>query len=288
MRQIAEDILVGDEFYGANVGCVVTSEGAVLIDAPIVPSEAKAWRSQVMEYTEAELVYAFVTDSHPTHAIGAIHFDLPVIANERAYRGLDRFTPTMRERVLDIFRDWAPEVVAELTDFEVLPPEITFDQDLTLHKGERTLRFLRMGGHMPATSVLFVEEDRVLFAGDLVTNGYPPYVGQGNSGEWLEAVERIRELQPRLIVPGHGRVCGLEAVDRLEDYLLRLRQGVLELAAEGRSRAETATRMLPLLDEFEVEDRWRKRAERSFRTSVGRVYEEMKKSPSMESETTEE
>ncbi|NPV06498.1 MAG: MBL fold metallo-hydrolase [Anaerolineae bacterium] len=287
MREIAEDVYVADEYYGANVGCVLTYEGSVLVDAPIVPSEAESWAEQLREVGGTDIRYLFLTDNHPNHAIGSARFDAPSIANERAFRGLDRFTPTMRERVLDAFRDWAPHVVEELADFEVVPPEITFDQDLTLYKGGRTLRMLRLGGHSPPSSAMLVEDAGVLFAGDVVVNEMPPFIGQGNSSDWLSALKAIRGLAPRLIVPGHGPVGGMELVDRQEDFLLRLREGVSELLAEGRSRAETATRMLHLLDEFEVDERWRKRTERAFRTSVGRVYEELRRRRMPEDEQEE-
>ena len=276
MREVAEDVLVGDVYHGANVGCVLTHEGAVFVDAPIVPSEARSWRRALEDATGAEFVYAFATDNHPNHVVGNAHLGAPPIANERAYRGMARFTPTMRERVLDLFRDWAPEIAEELADFEVVPPEVTFDEDLTLYKGDRTLRMIRLGGHTPATSVLFVEEERVLFTGDIVVEGIAPFIGQGSLGEWMLALARIRQLEPLVVVPGHGVVGDLGLVESMEGFLSRLREGVVSLINEGRSRAETATRMLYLLEEFEVEGRWQRRVERSFRTSVTRVYEEMR------------
>jgi cyclase len=282
--EIGEDILVGTAYYGANVGCVLTYDGAVLVDAPIIPSESRAWREALEEQTGAELAYMFITDSHPNHAIGSGFFGAPTIANERAYRGMARFTPTMRERVLDTFRDWAPDIAAELADFQVAPPEITFDHDLTLYRGGREMQIVRLGGHTPASSVLFVADARVLFAGDLIVNNVPPFIGQGDSLEWLRGLRQVRELQPRVIVPGHGPVAGIEVVDRLERFLLRLRDGVTSLTNEGRSKAEVATRMLYMLDEFEIEERWRKRTERSFRASVARVYEEMRPETRVEPE----
>jgi cyclase len=285
MQEVGEDILVGTEYYGANVGCVLTFEGAVLVDAPIIPSEAEAWRRAVGEQTGSDFAYLFLTDSHPNHAIGDSALGAPPIANERAFRGLARFTPTMRERVLDNFRDWAPEVAEQLADFQVTAPELTFDQNLTLYIGGRVLRMIRLGGHSPASSVLFVEDAKVLFAGDLVVNGTPPFVGQGDSEEWLDALARMRELEPRVIVPGHGPIAGPEILDKVENFLTRLRAGVRTLIEEGRSRAEVATKMLYLLDEFEIEERWRKRVERAFRTSVARVFEEMK--PEIKSEPAE-
>jgi len=277
MQEVAEDVLVETEYHGCNVGCVVTYEGAVLVDAPIVPSQGKAWRERLRDLMGAEFLYIFHTHGHPTHCIGNSQFaDAAPIANELAYRNMVRFTPTRRQRVLDMLANYTPELAQELEGFEVVGPEITFDEGLVLYKGDRVLRMMRVGGHTPASSVLFVEDVKVLFAGDVVVTDRPPTLEQESSEEWLAGLRRIRELAPSVIVPGHGAVCGLEAVDQVENFLLRVREGVQSLLEEGRSRAETATRMLPLLNEFDIEERWRKRTERSFRSTVGRVYEEMK------------
>ncbi|NLT42178.1 MAG: MBL fold metallo-hydrolase [Anaerolineae bacterium] len=293
MREIATGVYVAEDYLGANVGCVVMDEGAVLVDAPIVPSQARDWRERVRAVGGDPLLYVLLTDSHPNHALGSSQFDAPAVANERGYRPLDRFTPTMRERVLDGFRDTAPEVVDELADMEVVPPQITFDRDLVFYLNGNTIRLQRLGGHSPASSAVLLEESGVLFAGDVIFNGIPPFLGHGHLGEWLQALQVIRGWAPKVVVPGHGPAGDLALVDSMEDFLLRLRAGVTDLVAEGRSRAETATRMLHLLDEFEVDEIWRKRAERAFRTSVGRVYEELKKSrladdSDREAEETEE
>jgi cyclase len=276
IEELAEDVYVCTRYYGANVGCVVTYEGAVFVDAPIVPAQARAWLADLQYLTAAEFLYTFVTDAHPTHSLGCMHLRAKPIANERAYRSLARYTPTMREKVYELFQDWAPEVIEELRDFEPLPPEITFEEELVLYKGGRELHMIRIGGHTPATSVFFVSDCRVLFTGDLVVEGTAPFLGMGDLGEWLDGLGQLLELQPKLVVPGHGKPGGPEIIERMKGRLERLFEGVATLVAEGRSRAETITRMLPVLEEFEIEEQWRKRAERSFRTSIGRIYEDLK------------
>lgn len=287
MREIVPGVFVAEDYLGANVGCIKTAEGAVLVDAPIVPSQAQAWRRALAEAGAGEPLYVFLTDSHPNHALGSGQFGVRAVGNERGYRSLDRFTPTMRERVLDGFRDTSPEVIDELAELEVVPPQITFDQDLVFYLDGTTLRLQRLGGHSPASTGVLVEERRVLFAGDVIFSAIPPFIGHGNSGEWLAALEVIRQWAPEVIVPGHGPVGDMSLVDQMEDFLQRLRAGVTDLVAEGRSRAETATRMLHLLDDFEVDETWRKRTERAFRTSVGRVYEELKTEEASEEDQEE-
>lgn len=277
MREVALGVLVEGDLHRTNVGCITAERGSLLVDAPIVPSDALKWRQALREYGVAAPLYVLLTDGHPSHALGSSHFDAPAVANERAYRGLERFTPTMQERVLDAFRDWAPDAVTELQDLQVRPPDITFDHDLVFYLGGLTVYMERVGGHSPACSFVHVRERDVLFAGDLVASGHPPFLGQGHLEEWLVGLERLRALQPAVVVPGHGPVGGPELIDSTESFLLRLRSGVQELITEGRSRAETATRMIHLLDEFDIEPSWQKRAERTFRASVGRAFEELKR-----------
>ncbi|HVF33045.1 MAG TPA: hypothetical protein VM933_08410, partial [Acidimicrobiales bacterium] len=70
-----------------------------------------------------------------------------------------------------------------------------------------------------------------LYAGDLVFNGGTPFVVMGSVSGSLAAVRELRALAPSTIVPGHGGVCGVEALDRVEAYL----QFVTELAASAKA-----------------------------------------------------
>jgi len=52
MHKITENALLGANMRGCNTGAVVTSAGVVVIDAPIVPAEDRAWRQEVEQYGE--------------------------------------------------------------------------------------------------------------------------------------------------------------------------------------------------------------------------------------------
>ena len=60
------------------------------------------------------------------------------------------------------------------------------------------------GAHSPEDLMMYVEEDRLLFAGDLIFAGRVPFVGNADSGGWLKAMDRMIALQPAVVVPGHG------------------------------------------------------------------------------------
>ena len=67
--------------------------------------------------------------------------------------------------------------------------------------------------------VAWIPEHRVLFTGDLVFNGGTPFVLMGSVAGSLVALDCVMELEPDVIVPGHGEVCGPEVVDVAGEYL---------------------------------------------------------------------
>ncbi len=75
----------------------------------------------------------------------------------------------------------------------------------------------------------WLPQQRVLFAGDLVFNGGTPFVVMGSVAGSLAALERIRQLGADVIVPGHGPVCGIDAIDDQVAYL----RFVQEIARRG-------------------------------------------------------
>ena len=58
--------------------------------------------------------------------------------------------------------------------------------------------------HTPEDLMLWVEDDRTLFAGDLMFAGRIPFVGDADSGQWLRALDVLLALKPAQVVPGHG------------------------------------------------------------------------------------
>jgi cyclase len=58
-----------------------------------------------------------------------------------------------------------------------------------------------------------------LFAGDIIFNGGTPFALAGSIGGWLQALDRLESLGAETIVPGHGAVCGPEAITDVRAYL---------------------------------------------------------------------
>jgi glyoxylase-like metal-dependent hydrolase (beta-lactamase superfamily II) len=103
------------------------------------------------------------------------------------------------------------------------PPTETFTDRLELSVGERKVELIEVGpAHTAGDVVVHVPDVRVVFTGDILFEGMHPLVWAGPISGWIRACERIRELDPEIVVPGHGPVVKLDAVMRQEEYLRSL------------------------------------------------------------------
>ncbi|WP_199923712.1 MBL fold metallo-hydrolase [Streptomyces cellulosae] len=83
------------------------------------------------------------------------------------------------------------------------------------------------------SSLVWIPERRVLFAGDLLFNGGTPFLVQGSVAGAISVLEDIvAPLGADIIVPGHGPVGGPQLIEDVLDYL----RFVQATAREGRRR----------------------------------------------------
>lgn len=262
---------------GANLGLILTDEGPVLVDTPLVPAEARQWREQIAALSNKPIRFVINTDHHKAHCLGNQHFDAPVIAHEYAWKEMTGYSDSFRQRVADSFRRRNPRASRELRDLCIVPPTITVGDRLTLHLGDRVLQLIHVGGHTPATTIVYVPDAEVVFAGDCFVFGYHPYMAQANTKEWLDALQLIRRLHPKVVVPGHGPLATAEDTHVLSDYLRLARRRVRSLLLAGVSKADaTAALVEELMPIFSKPTGRRDRLQSKLRTGLGRIYEQLK------------
>ena len=107
------------------------------------------------------------------------------------------------------------------------------DDDLMLILGTRRFRVRHAGpAHTTEDLIVHDESTGILFAGDVVFRGRIPYVGNADSRRWVSALDRMLQLRPAMLVPGHGPVSRQPAIDLAltRDYLAHLRLTMGEAA----------------------------------------------------------
>jgi cyclase len=149
--------------------------------------------------------------------------------------------------------EWGGRYLREAPRTTPVPPTIPVTSRLTLHRGARTIEILSLGGgHSPSDLVVFLPEERVLVAGDLVGWPVPRADDESSIAGWLRALDGIRALDARVIVPGHGPLLReRRPVDRLREMLADI-GGQVRALAPGRT-LEDVRRAIRL-------DQWREEA----------------------------
>ncbi len=274
MEEIAPGVYVKTDYEGANVGCILTDIGAIVIDTPLIPADGKAWVAEVAKMAD-RVLYVFNTDHHRAHIMGNQYFDAPIIAHEEAWREISSYKDTFIERTKSIFKK-QPEIAAQFDEIKLKKPEITFTGRLYVKKGGREIEFVHLGGHTPATSGVWLPDERILFAGDVVVVGEHPSLGQSVSKQWLEVLTRLRKTSLNSIVPGHGPLCNVEATEPVSEYIRTMRAKVRSQYRSGRTKSESAVVINQMIDYFPYRPGDKSFVEKRIRAGISRIYDEMK------------
>jgi cyclase len=278
IREIATDIFVETNFHGANVAYVRTDEGVILIDTPMLPKEARQWRAEIEKKTGQQIIYIINTDHHRAHVIGNQFFPTAtVIAHEQAWKEMKSYGDSFRTRLINMYRERIPEAVAEWKDnLEIIKPSITYTGRTILFKGDKEIHMIPVGGHTPATTVVLFPNDGLLFAGDVVVTNRPPFLSQGNTKEWLDALTYLRRLQYDVLIPGHGELTGKEATEKMSEYLRMVRRRVRSAYRSGMPKADTARSLSHLIRYWPIPPFEKPKADRRFKSGLGRVWNEIR------------
>jgi cyclase len=97
-------------------------------------------------------------------------------------------------------------VVAEFPNFVPQPPNLTFEHEIDLDLGDREVQVKYLGrGNTAGDAVVFLPKEKILITGDIVVHPVP-YLCSGYPAEWSETLQRMIDLGPQTIVPGHGEI----------------------------------------------------------------------------------
>lgn len=125
--------------------------------------------------------------------------------------------------------------------------QLTFTDEFTLHGSARTARIMTFGaGHTGSDAFVYVPEEKVLVAGDLVLGNHHPAMLNGDTASWLRILERLeQELAVDCIIPGHGPVSGADCIEDMKSYLQDIPAYAQKAAASGLSPDEWLAQGIP-------------------------------------------
>jgi len=277
MKKIAPNVYAETTYPGVNVGFVVTPLGAIAIDAPTLPHDARAWRQKVIETARGPILYVILTDAHPDRMLSLGLMEAPIVATRAAYEQAAAYTDGTWRGATEVWTRTHPEA-GGLPETPMALPEIMFTDSLTLHKGGVSITVQRVAGGAPGSAWVYLPEQDVLFTGDtLVAETHPFLADAPDARAWLETLKALR--QPRFanttIVPGRGPICDQSATRPLSDYIALARRRARSLRAAGQGRADQTAVIAELLPLFPVADGERESVQHRIRASLDRLCAEV-------------
>ena len=233
-ERISDDIFVFTSGMYAQVtaGAVLTSEGAVIIDTLPFPSETRQIVEFISKRSPGGIRYVILTHYHADHIYGAYLFrNTEVISHVLCREWLVEHGQAGLEA--------SRAQTSELAEAQLRIPDVVFESgELTLRMGNKTLHLLHSPGHTLDSSVVYIKEDKILFAADTVMP--VPYIVDGDPQAFIESLRMIRALSLENVVQGHGEVVLRgeinETLDSSVHYLETIYSKVAKAIAAKKSR----------------------------------------------------
>jgi len=222
-----------NEGFNSNAGFVVTDDGVVVFDALGTPALGAALLERIRRITKQPVRRVVVSHYHSDHFYG-LQALKEAGAEVWAHRAVRDYlaTDAPRERLAERRESLAPWVTDEA---RIVAPDRLVDGETVFRQGGLTFRLLPAGpAHTAEDMMMLVEEEGVLFAGDLIFAGRVPFVGDADPSAWLAALDKLSAHRPRVVVTGHGPAStdALADLALTRDYLLFLRAQMGEAVDE--------------------------------------------------------
>ena len=214
----------------SNSSFIATGNGVVVIDTGATAAYGRRFREVISEYTDEPIRWVINTHHHPDHIFGNSAFsDVPVMALSETRNLLmkhgDFYLKTVHERVGRYSEDTV-----------VILPSVTVEGGVKSFSGY-PLKLIRFSGHSGNDLVVYDPLTKILFAGDMLFwNRAPTTPHSPGIDIWLEEIDRLAELNPAVIIPGHGPLARDSGpIEQTRAWLVWLDSLMREGVAAGRS-----------------------------------------------------
>ncbi len=257
----------------SNAMVVVTEEDVLVVDSHITPAAGRALVEGIGEITDKPIRTLVNTHFHYDHSHGNQAFgpDVRVVgheytrhkmatapleehtfagSSERDRRALEELraalvdAPEEERAALETRISIQAAHVESTGEIDPVAPDTTLAEKMTFFRGGREIQLHFLGrAHTGGDVVVFLPAERLVFTGDMMLGG-PPWPGDGWVNEWPATLERLKQLDFDLILPGHGpHFRDRELIDYVQAFHRELWEVVSALHAEGVSAEDAVERI---------------------------------------------
>ena len=224
-----------------NVGIIVGSRATLVVDTGLGPRNGEAIVREMKKVSKNADVYVVTTHYHPEHSLGAGAFAGARLVMTRMQQ---QDMTELGKSIQETFASRSPLNKELLGGVPYPTPDILFDREHRLDLGGVHVRLMWRGPaamHTRGDTMVFVEEDRVLFTGDVVMS--QRFLAAQNTSSittWIAVLDELTGLKPLHVVPSHGKLGDATLIARDRAFLVAVRDRIAALKREGKSIDEAA------------------------------------------------
>jgi glyoxylase-like metal-dependent hydrolase (beta-lactamase superfamily II) len=126
----------------------------------------------------------------------------------------------------------------------LVPPTTLFEDRLVLDLDGTEAHLIHVGpAHQVGDTIVHVPREGVVFAGDVIFRDCTPMGWAGTYARWQQALDLVIWLDPEVVVPGHGPVCGIEGAMEMKAYLEHVREEAMRCFERGLTSFQASKRI---------------------------------------------
>ena len=251
ITNVAKDVftITQGSAVDSNTTFIVSDEGVLVIDTRPNPDEALKVLREIRKVTAKPIKYVINTHFHGDHVFGNQIFAeaSAIIAHKNVRLFLDGKTG---EEHLDFFKKMG---VPGLEGARIIVPNISYHKGLDIIFGKFNLEIKHLGrGHTDSDTIIYIPEEKILIAGDLVFNGKIPFAGHAYISEWIKRLEELEKFDADIVIPGHGDIGDKTIINTMKKYLSELKSAVMEHVARRKSLEDTKGKVKKVMEKYKI------------------------------------
>lgn len=209
--------------YMVNSTVIIGDEGVVLIDTGFSDEIGRHLKKAIASITKKPVTHVINTHNHGDHILGNSAFESAIImSSDKCRQSMEKagyeWIALLESITGQRFPNTRP-VVAEKSYAEDTRTMVTL-------QNVRMQIWVPSGSHTDNDLMVYLPDDKVLVAGDIVVNTIMPSYRDAKVRNWLATLQEISEMPLVTIVPGHGKLTTPAKVKKLRQMMSTLYAGV--------------------------------------------------------------
>jgi hypothetical protein len=251
MQEISSNIFIENAYPGVTLAAIRCRRGLLLIDSPLRIEDARNWRSTLAGMYSGFDRLLVTLDEHYDRTLGTRQMECMTAGQEALHQALRDRPISFKTQGQDTGAEW--ELLTGLGVVRWAIPDITFTKSLDLYWGEFPIHLRVVPGPSRAAIWLELPMQKILFIGDTVVPGAPPFLAAANLPAWQDAIAHLLtpEFKEYTLLSGRGGIVSANEVKEQGKFLAKVQQAVDKIAGREINPREIDHACLQLLKSFE-------------------------------------